>query len=79
MHAAIIARNVQFSLHGGCSSLGDNQPAATELFSSHPCSVTGKNAENQSSQSLVILAQHRTTEGMFFCQPVTAHRMDRKE
>jgi len=39
----------------------------------------GKNAQDQSAQSLVVLAHHRTREGLFFCQPVTAHRMDCKE
>jgi hypothetical protein len=61
-----------------------HQHAATHMHSvcvhtAHVMLQGGKNAQNQSSQSLVVLAHHRTRKGLFFCQPVTAHRMGGKE
>lgn len=61
-----------------------HEHAATHMHSlyvhtAHVMLQGGKNAQNKSCQSLVVLAHHRTRKGLFFCQPVTAHRISGKE
>jgi hypothetical protein len=74
-----VATNMLSSVHCHRSSLDLINLQQQNCHTAHVLLQAGNNAQNQSSQSLVVLAHQRTMEGLFFCQPVTAHRMDNKE